>query len=212
MELDLSARYVRLAFNLIAPAPHETHPNLDCIRIEPHEQGVVIVATDAAWMFVGIDENGFTDQAVNLNVTVLAHSKMRQPGSRLLFTRKKGLRVMRGSTCLYRQEEPAIAKDDRYPDWRKAVSNYTRDLSLGVPAVMGTPYIRKVARMLDDVPELTQAAFLGAGTYGAAAILHFPEDPSIMLIGMPLKGEFKKPEQSWALNFCKDAPETDDDL
>lgn len=221
MEIDINGELMRLAFHFVATVDTtfdtaKKYPGLKTIRVEPHDDGAIVVACDGAWMFLGIDKDGYCDGPVNVELAVAVHMKLRYGQlARVSAIGSKGrLKIARSKHTLAVQEEPWVADDQNYPEWRPIVPDAGR-LNVHFPAVISSAYLAKIGRLWDDTDQrLGHAVFLGKGGRQATCV-HFPRMPNVMLVGMPLDDEDMTkflPGTDWSERFKQEAPEIDDDL
>lgn len=211
MELDLSGDLVRYASRFVAAHESADLPGMTSIRVEPHEQGAVIVATDRHWMIICIDKDGFCDEPLNFDPAVVTQMKLDQrDGLRVRANKKLGLRIYDGKTQVFAQ--PGwLAEEQDYPDWRNTVPDH-KSMSVHTPAIIGPHYLVQIGRLLDQ-GELRQTHIIFMGTNAASKVIAYvPELPHIMIVGMPLGGDVPKPRSDWSAAFKQEAPEVDDDL
>ncbi|AEY69530.1 DNA polymerase III B subunit [Burkholderia phage vB_BceS_AH2] len=209
---------MRLAFHFVAnvDTPFDTakkYPGMKYIHVEPHDDGAIVVACDGAWMFLGIDEDGYCDEPVNVELAVPVHMKLRHGMyARVTAIGSKGrLKVARSKHTLAVQEGSWVAEDQDYPDWRAVVPDAGR-LNVHFPACISSVYLAKIGRLWDDTDQrLGHAVFLGKGEKQATCV-HFPKMPNVMLVGMPLDDLPELPGTDWSEAFKQPAPEIDDDL
>lgn len=219
MEIDLDGELVRLAYHFVSNgidnySSVKSYVGLQSIRVEPHRDGAVIVACDAAWMFVAIDRTGYCDEPLNLSITVPIHCKLKPSEAaniRVTATRKKGLRLCNARTQFCRQDEPWIAKDQIYPNWRSIIPDLAY-LKMNFPARISLRYLAQIGLIWNDTNRRTNnAVFLGRGE-DSNVVVHIPAMPHIMLVGMPLKSDEPLPSDKWSKQFKQPAPEIDGDL
>jgi hypothetical protein len=222
MEIDINGELMRLAFHFVATGDTlyptaAKYPGMKYIHVEPHDDGAVIVACDGAWMFLGIDEDGFCDEPVNVDLDLTMHMKLKPTTAeklRVKAVRGRSLALWTVHARGVRQDRPWVADDQGYPDWRVVVPDAGR-LNVHFPAVISSAYLAKIGRLWDDTDKrLGHAVFLGKGGKTATCV-HFPRMPNVMLVGMPLNEDDMTgflPGTDWSERFKQEAPEIDDDL
>lgn len=221
MELDLDGELVRLAYHFVANGSEDypsakQHDGLQAIRVEPHEDGAVIVACDGAWMFVAIDKSGYCDEPLNLSITVPIHCKLKPSTAdkiRVKATRKSGLTLWtRVSRTIAKQSERWLAANQDFPNWRQVIPDVSQRMPTHFPAMIGLRYLSLIGRVWDDTNRRSnKAVFLGRSEKQAIAV-YFPDMQNIMLVGMPVSGDIEKPSFDWSAKFSQPAPEINDDL
>jgi len=219
MEIDLDGELVRLAYHFVANGSEEyastkKHDGLQSIRVEPHEDGAVLVACDGAWMFIAIDRGGYCSEPLNLSITVPIHCKLKPSVAELLrvkATRKKGLRLWTQHAPGERQDSTWLADDQSYPNWRGVIPDVGK-LNVHFPARISLRYLAQIGRLWDDTNRRTNdLVFLGKNDR-QSCVVQIPAMPHIMLVGMPLKSDVPLPGSAWSQQFKQLPPEIDDDL
>jgi len=213
MEIDIMAGYVRLASYFVATTLRKPeYGPLFGVRVEPHEDGAVIVASDGACMFIAIDETGYVSEPVNLNVGFsLAEASLGKTfKERRLVGDDDSLRIKAKRETIDQWDDEFLLNDQSYLNWRSAVPKPSHVLMSPVAFAKG--YLTKIAKLADDVPDLDVAAFYGHNQQ-TAAIIRFPKMPSIMMLLMPYSTGPDYPlglDRATLDRFTLPAPKADD--
>jgi len=209
MEIDIKAEYLRLAYIFRAkdtPEKPEYAP-LVGVRVEPHKDGAIIVATDGACMFIGIDETGYADQAVNLTDD-LDKAITYMDDKRRVLVDANSLRVTLKGTTLITVADP-ILEDQGYPDWRRVIPTAKPQFPL-FPASFAGKYLAAIGRLRSYDPRFDDIIFYGNGSK-EPAVLRFTAMPSIMVLLMPCVPKNWSPtaqlDRKWLEQFTLAAPE-----
>ncbi len=211
MEIDLSGELVRLAYHFVGF--NGKHPPY--IRVEPHNDGAILVATDGASMFMGVDESGFVDEPLNLDLSVAVHMALKRskPGLRVqALSPKKRLRVMQKTSVITEQPERWVAVDQHFPNWRHPVP-ISDDLHVHFPAVLAPCYLAQLGRLFDDTDKRANPmVFLGSNREFGGVMVYIPSMPHIAILVMPQNYRLGEAPPGWSYRFKQAAPEIDDDL